>query len=182
MWTRRPGKRWALSESDFDFRAPDAEFSIIQYSASQAAVAFHDFLGAFLAAGFVHPVAGSALFGGLEADAVEGESFADEAVEVDPADDHVASESTGRKIRVFGVDADLVDHRKIDESDLALVGFFPIEEAVAQNSFSCDQFDFLMLGDGVVFRALAVSSEVIVAFRGEQMVDTDFLHVRRGKR
>lgn len=88
----------------------ELEFAIGEDASAKSAVAAK---GVFCAGaeGLIHPVTGAAFFAALEGDALEFEGFADERIEINAADDDVATEDGGG----FVVDVELLAE--------ALVGF-----------------------------------------------------------
>lgn len=131
-------------------------------AAAQAGASAEPFLGAG-SDGDIHPVAGFAFLDSGEADALEFELMTDAGVEIDTADEGVASGGLGLGVGEVQFPLERVPDFHGKEGDLALVVFLVVEKAIASETPAGDAFHGSHRDDGMIAGGFSVVAEEIMA-------------------
>jgi hypothetical protein len=106
-----------------------------------------------------------------EANALQLELLANQGIEINTGDDHVASQDAGRFVHEGKRGTETVENFLREEGDLAFVIVLVVKEAITANSTAGDTFDALGFLQRVIVWRPAVMAEVVVAGRDEEVAN-----------
>jgi hypothetical protein len=134
----------------------------------QAAAAFQ---GVFCSGGerSVHPVAGPAFFGAIEAHALQLKLQSDQFIQTSASGDHISTKCFRTAIPNSKLQAEILIGLCLEESDLSFVTLFVAKEPVPGDPFSGQALNLCHFEDCVVIGQSLVVTKVIVPTGNEQM-------------
>jgi hypothetical protein len=119
----------------------------------------------------VHPVAGTAFFSAIKADALKLKLHSDQFIQTSAAGDHISTKCFRTAVPNPKLQAEILVGLCLEEGNLSLVTLFVAKEPVSGDPFSGQALNLCYFDDCVVIGWSLVVTEVIVPTGNEQMKD-----------
>ena len=119
----------------------------------------------------VHPVAGTAFFSAIKADALKLKLHSDQFIQTSAAGDHISTKCFRTAVPNPKLQAEILVGLCLEEGNLSLVTLFVAKEPVSGDPFSGQALNLCYFDDCVVIGRSLVVTEVIVPTGNEQMKD-----------